>query len=156
MANPTPKPLDPALVDHTLGEHQEVMHAVAALERCLDREPDVPERWVADALTELGRAAAVLRAHFAEEVQGPLFRQVPIARPRFAPKLERLAAEHGHVLEALAEAQAHGRRLRDPQLHELREFNARLQLLAAMIRRHEAEENEIALQAFWDETGSGD
>jgi hypothetical protein len=156
MTTSSSEPLDPALADHTLAEHRETMQAVVAVENFHNREPDPPERWIAAVVEELARAGAALRAHFAEETLGPLFRQVPLARPRFAGKLERLEAEHGRLLEALAEAQAHGRRLADPQLHELREFNARVQLLVARIRRHEAEENEVALQAFWDETGAGD
>jgi hypothetical protein len=31
-----------------------------------------------------------------------------------------------------------------------------LQLMVATIRRHEAEENEIVIQAHWDEVGVGD
>ena len=38
----------------------------------------------------------------------------------------------------------------------VQEFRARVALLIATIRRHEAEENEIIMEAYWDELGAAD
>ncbi len=44
----------------------------------------------------------------------------------------------------------------DIKLYQLRELNAHAQMLAAIIRPHEAEENEMVMRAYWQEIGSGD
>ena len=42
------------------------------------------------------------------------------------------------------------------EIYQMRELNAQVQLLVATIRRHEAAENEIVIEAHWDEVGVGD
>ena len=144
------------LVDQTLDDHAETMQAVTHLEAILDRHPDPEGKWIAEIIAELPRLSQVLRCHFGEEQEGPLYREIPVRRPRFAERLRRLEAEHARIVRAVEGAIALGRELEDPPLHKMREFNAQLQLLVAQIRRHEAEENEVLLEAYWDEVGTGD
>jgi Hemerythrin HHE cation binding domain len=146
----------PEVAAHLLAEHDECMHLVVRVEACLDRRPDVCGPWLPDLRAALHQLARALEAHFEREERGPLFRVLPVARPRFAERLERLEAQHARISVSLAAAIARATELRDAQLHDLRELNAQVQLLVADIRRHEAAENEILFAANWDEVGIGD
>jgi len=146
----------PEIVDEMLGEHRGCMEVVIEVERCLDCQPDREGRWVSRLLETLPRLAATLRTHFEAEQQGPLYRKLPISFPRFAHRLEQLEAEHVRILEVVDGALARARDLREAEMYEIRELNAQVQLLVATIRRHEAEEDEIIVQAHWDEVGVGD
>jgi len=159
MATNDEKPCSGArsrIVDEMLGEHRGCMEVVAEVERCLDCQPDREGRWVARLLDSLPRLATTLRTHFEVEQQGPLYRKLPIGFPRFAQRLEQLEAEHVRILEVADSALARARTLRSAEMYEIRELNAQVQLLVATIRRHEAEEDEIIIQAHWDEVGVGD
>lgn len=137
-------------------DHRETMQIVSGVESCLDRRPDRRGNWVADVLAELPRLLETLRCHFSAEQEGPLYRTLPVSHPRFADRLKKLEAEHERILRSTEQAIRRAERFDEPQLYEIREFNAELQLLVATIRRHEAEENEIILAAHWDEVGTGD
>jgi len=159
MAMNEEKPCDdarPEMADELLVEHRGCMEVVIEVERCLDCQPDREGRWVSRLLECLPRLATTLRTHFDVEQQGPLYRKLPISFPRFADRLEHLEAEHVRILEVVDRALARARDLRTAEMYEIRELNAQIQLLVATIRRHEAEEDEIILQAHWDEVGVGD
>ena len=146
----------PDIVDETLEEHRGCMAVVAQVEECLDRQPDREGRWIDRIAETLPLLASTLRAHFRAEQEGPLFRKLPIRFPRFAHRLEQLEAEHVRILETTDGVVARVRDLGQAQMYEMRELNAQIQMLIATIRRHEAEENEIVIQAHWDEVGVGD
>jgi len=145
-----------SVADEALDEHRECMQVVSSVENCLDRHPDREGQWIAQLCDELPRLADTLRCHFSAEQEGPLYRTLPVTHPRFASRLQKLEGEHAKIIEAVEEAVQRAVSLRDPQMYEIREFNAELQLMVATIRRHEAEENEIILSAHWDEVGTGD
>ena len=153
--SPCDKPR-PELVGEMREEHRGCMEVVAEVERCLDCQPDREGRWVSRLLESLPRLATTLRSHFEVEQQGPLYRKLPISFPRFAQRLEQLEAEHVRILEVVDGAVARARNLQAAEMYEIRELNAQVQLLVATIRRHEAEEDEILVQAHWDEVGVGD
>ena len=144
------------IVDETLEEHRGCMRVVAEVEECVDRQPDREGAWLGRLVECLPRLASTLRAHFQVEQEGPLYRKLPVSFPRFAHRLEQLEAEHVRILEAVDGIVARARDMSDGRVHEMRELNAQVQLLIATIRRHEAEENEIVVQAHWDEVGVGD
>jgi len=148
----TPATKGPA--EQALDDHRETMAVVAEVESCMDRNPD--RAWVADLATELPRLESTLRRHFAEEQEGPLYSRLPFQHPRLAARLGRLEAEHAVVLRSIRDAVERAGTLGEAPLYELRAFASQVQLLVATIRRHEAEENEIILEADWDEVGTGD
>jgi len=143
-------------VEATLDEHRECMAVVAEVEECLDRHPDPPGPWVSDLRERLVRLGDTLRGHFIEEQSGPLYRGLPVTHPWLAARLKRLEAEHEVMLGAVDSAVDRAGELDSPEPSDVREFNARIQLLVARIHRHEAEENEIVLEAHWGEVGVGD
>jgi len=144
------------LAGEVLDEHRECMRKVLALEEILDHTPDGEGAWLGSLNERLGDLEATLSAHFEDEAEGHLFGEMPTKYPRFATRLEALEKEHADILVQIAALRTRARTLRKPELYELRELNARAQLLVATIRRHEAEENEIILSAYWEEFGGGD
>jgi hypothetical protein len=147
---------DRVALDETRAQHRECMQAVAAVEACLDRPPDRDGRWVAALRGALAPLREALASHFEDEQKEYLYRELPVAFPRFAQALDRLSAEHAAILSALDDAIRGAEEVPGARLHECRELNARVQLLVATIRRHEAEENEIIFSAYWEEVGQGD
>ena len=155
MERPTAEP-DPPRLDATLDEHRGLMETVAALEQCLDTPPDREGRWRETLLESLTQLTDTMRCHFSAEQDGALYQEIPERFPRFAQRLRALAAEHESILADAEAALKLGRDGTGDRIYEQRQLNARVQLLVATIRRHEAEENEIILSAHWDEVGVGD
>ena len=146
----------PSLVEVTLDEHRACMAVVAEVETILDRQPDRAGKWLATLREKLPELRRTLETHFAGEEGGPLFRQLPIQAPQLSGRLSRLEEEHAGILVSVDSLADRADALDDPEVYELRELNAQVQLLVATIRRHEAEENELVMQANWDEIGDGD
>ena len=149
------RPPERDFYEETLEEHRECMEVVSDLETFLGRQPDREGVWVGELVDKLEHLGATLRGHFEEEHDG-LYVQLPIKFPRLSTRLTKLRAEHATILESLDGTLEKARRSQKPELYELRELNAHVQLLVATIRRHEAEENEIVIEAHWDEVGVGD
>lgn len=145
-----------SVVQDTLEEHRHCMEVVAEIEACLDRQPDRDGRWLSDLLGKLPKLSDTLREHFASEEKGPLFEKIPYSHPRFASTLQDLKDEHGRIASTVDTIIQKAAQLQDAEIFELRELNAQVQLLIATIRRHEAAENEVVVQAHWDEVGVGD
>jgi hypothetical protein len=143
-------------LDKTLDEHTACLQRITDLENCLDRRPDDPERWLSDLCDKTSKLREALGLHVEGEEAGPMFMRLPIRHPRLAARLAGLKAEHPRLLEDLDTVLKLARELREPRNFELRELNARVQLALARIRRHEASENELLIEAHWDEIGVGD
>jgi len=147
---------DKSLLEGTREEHRECMEVVGELVACLERHPESPGEWVRQLEGMLDTLEATMKAHFVVEEQGELYRGLPVTHPRLAARLKALESEHSGMLEAIDRVKEKARDLDDPESYELRELNARAQLLVAQIQRHEAQENEIVLEAHWGEVGVGD
>lgn len=140
----------------TLDEHRECMQYVTALEECLDRRPDDSGRWIGGLLQHLPGLARSMREHFEAEEEGPLFTELPAKRPVVGARLEALKEEHPKLLREVDRIIEIVSGMRDAELYELREINARIQLFVARLRRHEASENELIFETYWDDVGTGD
>lgn len=145
----------PEPVEEVFDQHRECMKLVAELEACLDRPPEPRDSWLESVRVGLKRLRGPLEEHFRDEVEGWMYREMPLRRPRFAPALERLEAEHPGILADLDRVARRAEGLSNPEIHQIRELAGRLQLLTARLRRHEAEENEILVAASVEETGQG-
>lgn len=146
----------PSYVEETLDEHRGCMKLVSDVEACLDRRPDEPAQWLAKLRETLESLKFGLQQHFQGEESGPLFADLVETHPRLSGQLDKLVGEHSQMLVEIEGAIGRADALTSPEPFELREFNARIQMLIAMIRRHEAEENELVLRAYWRESGVGD
>jgi hypothetical protein len=139
-----------------LVEHDSCLTTVAELEALLDHSIGDAAVWLAKVRDVLPRMAGALREHFVSEEAGPLFRALPQEFPHLTDRLLRLRGEHTPLLEQVAGMEERAARLEDPEDYDLRELSGRLQLLVAVLRRHEAEEDEAILSAYWQEAGAGD
>lgn len=145
------------LVGETLDEHRTCMRVVTDLEGFLATPADSDGRWVEGLIERLDRLCGTLKAHFEAEQNGPLFRRLPLAKPRLAGRLNRLEKEHAEILDAGRATRERANGLEEGAApYQLHELNARVQLLIAKIQRHESEENEIVLDAHWSDLGLGD
>jgi hypothetical protein len=143
-------------IQDTLDEHRECMQIVSEIEACLDSQPDDSDRWVGRLLEHLPVLARTMREHFKDEEGGSLFTELPQRRPRIAPRLEALKDEHPRMLVEIEKIIEIAGGLREAEIYELRELNARIQLFVARLRRHEAAENELIYEVYWDDIGTGD
>jgi hemerythrin-like domain-containing protein len=140
----------------TLDEHRECMQYVVAIESCLDRRPDDASLWIGRLMEHLPGLARTMREHFEAEEQGKLFNDLPKRSPMVYSRIETLKEEHPRLLREVERIIEVASEMRDAELHELREINARIQLFVARLRRHEATENELIFEAYWDDYGTGD
>ncbi len=143
-------------LERAIEEHKECTRRLVELESCLGERADTEVRSLAALRDCLAAVSETFRVHFASEQQGPLFREFPSTFPQFSFRLEKLAAEHGTLLAEAAELEARVEELRKVHAREMRAIETRVRLLAARLRRHEAEEDEILLSAYWDDAGLGD
>lgn len=138
-----------------LDEHQHCMRLVAEVETIL-RESE-GDGWAASIHERLGILHEALGKHFRGEESGYLFVGLPEAFPRFANRLDRLKAEHGPMLQTLDEARDQARTFGEGGGEmDARTLRKRVLAVISMLRRHEAEENEILYCAHWDDLGEGD
>jgi hypothetical protein len=145
------KPLGAEAAD----DHRRLAGAITAVEEILDHRPDAA--WLQSMRPRLDTLSDTVQAHFQSEGNSELYRQLPIEHPRFAVRLAELEHEHEVILDLTrATLDMSGKLKDDPELYELREFDARIQWLIAFLRRHEAEETEIVMRAYWEEVGTGD
>ena len=147
---------EPQPFQETLDEHRECMQYVVALEACLDRRPDNAGLWIGGLLEHLPGLARTMREHFEAEEKGALFTDLPRRNPMVYARLKILKEEHPLLLREVERIIEIISGLREAELYELREVNARIQLFVARLRRHEATENELIFEAYWDDYGTGD
>lgn len=144
----------PVAIEET---HQDVMAGVVALEEVLSRPLEPAAEWLEALDRQLGALREILDSHFTDERQGELYGEMPARFPQFAGRLDSLEAEHAELLSRTDELRRRAAQLGPhSEVFRLRELNGRLQLLAAILRRHEAEENELLMRAYWDDVGTGD
>jgi iron-sulfur cluster repair protein YtfE (RIC family) len=147
---------EPGSFQQTLDEHRECMAYVTKLEACLDHQPDDTSRWVGQLLDHLPGLARTMREHFADEERGPLFSELPTRHPHIADRLDTLKDEHPRMVTEIDKIIELTGEMREAEVYELRELNARIQLFVARLRRHEAAENELMYELYWNDIGTGD
>lgn len=137
--------------EETLRDHRSIRQLVGAVHTLLSGE-ETAAGW-RDALHDrLETLKAELREHFGRETKGYLFERIPAIYPTQARRIERLAEEHSEILRRLEEG------VRDIEKGLGSDDRIRAKMLALMttIRRHEAEEDEILVSAYWDDFEEGD
>ena len=140
----------------TLDEQRRCMQVVSELEACIDEQPGDTGRWVSRLVEHLPALARTMRNRFEEEKSERLYSELSRRRPQIVTRLEDLKAEHPRMLTEIDNIVDVVSGMRDVELDELRELNARIQLLVAQFRRHEAVENELIHEVYWNDIGAGD
>ena len=137
-------------------ERRPWMQLITDLQACLDRQPDDSGRWVGQMIDQLPVLAKTMRDQFEEEEGGKLYSEISRRRPQVAARLEDLKGEHPVMLTEIDKIIDVVNGMRDAELNELGELNARIQLLVARLRRHETAENELIYDVYWNDIGAGD
>ncbi len=140
-------------IDRILKEHRTCMQVLAEVEECLDGFAEaVRDR---ELLNRLRTLDGTLRPHFRVEEEG-IFSDLPIDHPHLAARFKKLEDEHGTILESLQAAIRLADRVGDDETGQLLKLKAQIQLLSVTVRRHEAEENELVTEAYWNTFGISD
>lgn len=142
--------------DELLKDHREVRRLVTALDAEACTPTAASSAWVSAIRELLTSLRETLLPHFALEEEGALYREVPIEFPRLAERCRGLANEHQAITGRLGSLLAQATALAEGGEGDAGELSAEIRLLAATIRSHEAQENEIMMTAYWDDLGSGD
>ena len=137
--------------DGSGAEHPDCSAAVERVQAHLDAEPRDGD-WLEELAARAGALRATLVKHYELEEQGPLYNGIPQRHPRFTRKLSRLVEEHDEILRSL-DAVVSGAGETAPE--DTAEVELRAGVVLARIRRHEAEEIEIVLNARWDDLAPG-
>lgn len=141
--------------EQILDEHHRCMRLAGEVEALL--RGDDGSAWAESLHERLGILREALAKHFHGEETGYLFVGLPEAHPRFGNRLDRLREEHAPMLEALDDARERARALgQDGGTMDAKTLRKRVLAVISMLRRHEAEENEIIYCAHWDDLGEGD
>jgi iron-sulfur cluster repair protein YtfE (RIC family) len=127
-------------------ERRRHLGALDALDEHLARAHAPDAAWTAGLGERLADLVRALHVHYSHEEEGALYTSVPREHPELSRSLLRLVAEHDEILDeldALLTATKAGETT--PEARDRIALNA--QRVAARIRRHEAEEEEIQLRA---------
>jgi hypothetical protein len=73
--------------------------------------------------------------------------------PRFGPQISKLVAEHPRIIQLFTAAANHAAPSGSPEQRENGALVSHVQLALATLKRHEAEENEMIMNAYWDDLG---
>ena len=143
-------------LEKTRDEHHGCMKALAEVENCLGHYSETEGSGHTEILDRLKALNTTLRHHFQGEEEG-LFRKLPVDHPHLAPRFTKLQDEHTAILELL-QAVIRKKEAVDKQAEVSRPFelSAKVKLLVATLRRHEAEEDELMMEAHWRTVGVSD
>lgn len=137
-------------------EHKRISALLGDLDQWLDRPIDCTTAWTECLRRMLEPLVAVLKPHFSGEETSPLYRDVPIESPRFAPSLDRLFGEHEAIVDELTAISREACGTTEPPAAQIRELTLRTKRMIFTLKRHESEENEILQQAYWDDLAASD
>jgi hypothetical protein len=145
-----------AAAEAAFAEHKEISAMVASLDQWLDQPSDCARAWTDCLREQLAPLVTILEPHFADEETSPLYTDVPVESPRFAPSLDRLFGEHGAIVEELRSIAREASGTTGPPAAQIRELTLRTRRMIFTLKRHESEENEILQQAYWDDLSAAD
>ena len=134
-----------------LSDHRDLRGALQALEQHLQQPAD-SQGWIGSLRDGLSGLVDLCSAHFEVEEQTGLHIQLREQSPRLAFRLERLVSDHRRILEGLQElardlpAETIGRNEADP-------LKERVLRALETLHEHERAENEIMMDAYWDDLG---
>jgi hemerythrin-like domain-containing protein len=147
------KEMTTSVAEEILQEHEVVREIVRRLELALEEgefvgaEPD----WGRRLYYELLAFHRHLLRHFELEETGGFMQEVVTLRPQAAEQVERLRQEHDQILKAVDELISNSDLLASGVSTSLMEFHGRFSQLLSLIKRHEAEENELIQRVFYQE-----
>ena len=138
-----------------LEEHRRITGLLARLETATN-EPMVRPGWSQELAGMLGELIALLKEHFSGEAETKFFQELMETEPRLSNLITKLAMEHSGIVKAFSEAGEMAQRLDVADESEVSKVKRKVQLAVATLERHEAEENELIMRAYWEDIGAAD
>ncbi len=134
-----------------LSEHKDLRALLRALEQHV-RQPGSSRAWLESLREPLSALANRCSEHFQLEERAGLHVQLRDQSPRLAFRLEKLLSEHPRILAALqklvvdlsGEAVSAG---------EAELFRERILAAVDAVREHERAENDVMMDAYWEDLG---
>ena len=134
-----------------LAEHEELRALLRALEQQV-RQSAGSDAWLENLRDTLSRVVDLCSEHFRLEEQAGLHVELREQSPRLAFRLEKLVSDHSRILEALQKlvTELPTESIASGGVDPLRE-----RVLGALeaVREHERAENEIMMEAYWQDLG---
>lgn len=139
-----------------LEEHRTLTARVSELDDRVAQGAVRGPSWASDLQKLTLEVLEHLKGHFSGDAEGNLFAEISMSCPHLSGRLATLASEHSKILESFRQVaeRAGSYRAGDSEA-ELR-LCLQAQAAVATLRRHEAEENEIIMRAFWEDLGAPD
>lgn len=141
---PTAAATEPRSLIWVLDEHLDFAHDLCAVEALILSRGHVDTPTTRDDLAAwLTSVIPRLEAHANHEERSGLYVDIPRQHPIFGPTIVRLRAEHRVIAEGFRDVLAHA------HTENLQTLLARLAALIRIVRRHEADEDDILLEAYF-------
>ena len=138
-----------------LDEHRRITNVLQRIEQWVV-DPKTGAGWTGELGGMLEELQGLLKEHFGGEAEAKLFEQTIASTPHLTALLTKLAKEHSQILAAFRAAFEQAQTLDAAKEQEVRGLQRKVQLALATLRRHESEENEIIMRAYWEDMGGGD
>ncbi|MBI3949695.1 MAG: hemerythrin domain-containing protein [Acidobacteria bacterium] len=147
-----------AIADELLREHEVERGIVRQLELLVEEGGLVGQEseWGRRMCDELSAFRRHLQRHFALEEEGGFMLEVVARMPQASEQVEKLRQEHGETLKVIDELIHDSSLLAYGTSLSLAELRNRILEVFSTIRRHEAEENELIQQIFYQEVSVAD
>lgn len=136
-----------------LEEHRELTALVARLDEWVAPDATFGPEWGAELNKRVGALVEHLRMHFAGDAEANLFAEVSMSSPHLTGRLTALASEHSEILKAFRRIVDDGGNMPAGDAGLAARLALQTRSAIATLRRHEAEENEIIMRAFWEDLG---
>ena len=143
----------PPELEKAIAEHAHLREAVDRLDQALHQNPG-PE-WVQRCRSLADTVMKDLREHFAWEEKGGLF-QGASDFARFEVRAAHLMAMHPGLLSKFEAIKEKLEGMVDPSQKVLQDLRQHLRLGIAALRHHEEQENDLVMEAYWDDQGGDD
>ncbi len=134
-----------------LSEHEDLHALLQALERHVQQSAG-SDAWLENLRKKLSGLVDLCSEHFRLEEQAGLHAQVREKSPRLAFRLEKLLSDHFRILEGLRKlvGDLPTRSITSGEADPLKE---RVLGLLEAVRDHERAENEVMMDAYWEDLG---
>lgn len=133
-------------------EHGEISEGVVEFEKWLESGSGDDSAWATHLHQRLVPLCNTLKAHFASEEGSSLYKKLPERSVGFAEAVERLFDEHYDMIREIESLIQAAHAITGSTFDgDRRILTRRARGVIFALRRHEAEENEILHQVYWED-----
>ena len=139
--------------NQVLAEHKQLAQDVAAVDDWANADTPRASGWGQEMSRRSATAVEHLRKHFGGEAEAELFEDFLEHSPHLVDKLKALSSEHAVIINELREVAEKSKAATGKDAERVAK---KARAAVALLRRHEAEENELILRNAYEEFGGGD